>query len=273
MKKYGIQRGSVKEFFGNQPSLKLCLEFGEQAGVDTSGNGHHFTYHNGAAPFRASRHISSINLDGVDDQCMLQSPPAALKPATNITVMAWFDSAATPHPYAVAMVPRGAYSTGKGYALYGYATGGTSAFRIGDNSGSWRNTPNLYAPRRASLNFAAGSFDGANMRIFLNGATGTPLSIATTIDYTERANEGPNPTTLYIGGDHNQNNTAPTYLPDSKFYKGIIGNVAIFDRTLPQDEIADYYAWSIDTPARRAWYVPAGVYSAYYQNMLRRYAS
>lgn len=135
------------------------------------------------------------------------------------------------------------------YIIYNIGSTNTSPskFSMEISSGSGSNTGATAASSitAGTLYHVVGTYDGATMRVFVNGlADGTPVSIALTI--------GTNDVATYLG---------TLYGGANNDFDGWIGDTRIYGRCLKPEEIYRLYApetrWELYEPVRRVWAIDA----------------
>jgi len=164
---------------------------------------------------------------------------ASLEPA-QVTVDAWVNASVSPG-LAKYIVTKGALDDSTGsYALYTGASGGLQFYIFDGTLIRFSPAALSSAVWDGKWHHAAGTFDGAAVRLFLDGTevgTGTP--IVTTIAYGLSA--GTDVTNDLFIGDFNPNCSSTICLEDHHFI-GEVDELEIFERALPAPEIAAIFA-------------------------------
>lgn len=207
--------------------------------ADDSGNGNAGTWTNGGAagaavpagpPGIGFTNTASHSFDGVDDYVEIGTP-AALNITTNITVSAWVNfTTDTTEKKAVAKWS----DTPNNYCwlLTIYDTGGPAAFFVqpatggmigADTGGAVLSTGTWY--------HLMGTYDGANVRMFLNGVQTAAAPL------TGAINTGAAPIRVGAGSG----GTAPPENP----YPGLVDDVRIYNYALTPIEVATVYAGAL----------------------------
>ena len=169
------------------------------------------------------------------------------------TVMCWikindFSNDST----IIAEQPRGTWGDGRGYSL-SVTTAGNVHFSIGDAGGSWIsfNGNTVLSPKR--WYFIAATYDGSQMRLYVNGILDGTHNTTATISFTDSSSGGPNPQTFYVGMQHKNIDSSPTTVADLAYpLNGDISELSVFSRALDKNEISQYYNWA--TGKDRKWY-------------------
>jgi hypothetical protein len=187
------------------------------------------TLQNGAT-FGAGKVGQAFRFDGVSNYVAVPNSPA-LQPA-QITVTAWF--ATTNLPSYRYIVSKSLSPSSSSYGLYSSSGGHGMLFYITIGSSIYFSPSVGSQIEDGQFHSIAGSFDGATVRLFVDGAevgTGTPASGS--IAYG----------TSYHNGDLLIGDASPEFANDSQ-WPGLIDEVAIFSRALSTNEIAAIYAAS-----------------------------
>jgi Ca2+-binding RTX toxin-like protein len=189
---------------------------------DASGLGNHGTVQ-GAVPVAAGKG-GALLFDGIDDSVVV-ADSASLDLTTGMTIEAWVNPAVVDglNGWETVVLKEGAEarvccSNLLSYALYAHdaAAGPAGYIRSGVDQGI-HTTPAIPAGAWTHL---ATTYDGANLRIYVNGA------LAATRGLTGAIAVGVGP--LRIGG----NNAFP-----GEFFKGLIDEVKVYNRALSAAEI------------------------------------
>jgi hypothetical protein len=165
-------------------------ETGGASAADASGNGNAGSYQNGptlGAPTLISGGSSSVRFDGVDDRVLVPSS-AALSPTAAVSVEAWVnaDSLPTGGGYRTIVIKGATYWL----RVRDTGSGARAQFYVHDGGG-WRGTTAALSLTAGTTYHLLGSYDGAGVRIYVNGSeqgssayagaiatTSTPLQIA-----------------------------------------------------------------------------------------------
>lgn len=200
----------------------------------------------------------TYSLDGTDD-CAYVTLPDAWK-LQQFTISAWIKPMATGFNMVFSTVPRGAAADGRGtmlllssYQLY-LAIGNGTAYTY-SNLGAYMSAGATY--------HVAGTYNGANMIVYINGRQDSIKAATVTISYADKStSHGPNPASAYIGGYHSAINSSPGTTADILYdFNGQIGPVSLYNRALSAAEVWSLYdpqtRWQLyATPEYRRWFVP-----------------
>jgi formylglycine-generating enzyme required for sulfatase activity len=197
--------------------------------IDSSGNGN-----NGTAQENTSvLHVTSImdgalTFDGVGDYIQI-ADSASLSPTQEITVCGWFyfDDASE----NVGLIWKDSYN----YALY--TSSDKVRFFVWNALSEGSQASFSTSLLESGWNFIAGVFDGANSRLYLNGAQIGSIGASITGGIRDRTGD------LYIG-----------QRPDGageQYFDGEIDDVRIFNTTLSEIQIQAIYGEVSDNPVGR----------------------
>ena len=205
--------------------LVASWHFDEGAGTtayDSSGNDNDGTIY--GATWADGKFKKALNFDGSDDYVTI--PHDASFDVDKVTITAWFKADALGynwrkivcHPYYDDQWsdPYSVYALGIDNAnkILGEISIGTSNVKVG---GSVLNTGLWY--------FAAMTFDGEFLKIYLNSVEEDSLSVSGSLNHRS--------TKVHIAKAYDAANT--------ELFDGIIDEVCIFNRALTQEEISDLY--------------------------------
>src|SRR6185436_3944332 len=197
----------------NPAGLVAAFSFSEGAGTtvtDLTGTGNTGVI-GGATWTSGGRYGKALSFDGVSNWVTVNDSPS-LDLTTNMTIEAWVNPATTSGWQSVLYKERpAATDAGNAWALYASDSSAPPAVyaAIDGASNSWTHL--------------AGTFDGTSLRLYVNGTLVRTLSLRGRITATA----GP----LRIGGN------APSIPYGGQFFKGVIDEVRIYNRTLSQSEI------------------------------------
>ena len=167
----------------------------------------------GGATFAAGQVAQSLSFDGVDDLVIVPDS-SGLRPAF-ITVDAWVKVGSIPDGVATHVIERADGTIGEGYNM---AVGTTDPqFTVITDTGVFVvfGTTNIVAS--GQFHHLAGTFDGSNVKIYVDGVLESSASASGSIDYVSTLD-------LVFGGQ--QPPSAGTF----RRFKGLIDEVEIFDR-------------------------------------------
>jgi hypothetical protein len=197
------------------PGLVAAYAFGEGSGItaaDSSGNGHHGAI--SGATWTTGRYGAGLSFDGINDWVTVADAPA-LDLSTGMTLMAWiFPTAASGVRDVVVKEGAGKdhynvyYRNWRGQPEANVLVGGAN--RTAEGSAVPANT----------WTHLAGTYDGATVRLFVNGALVSSVAAAGSMP----ASAGP----LRIGGNSLW----------GEFFLGKIDEVRVYNRALTPSEIA-----------------------------------
>ncbi|MEX0735956.1 MAG: LamG-like jellyroll fold domain-containing protein [Bacteroidota bacterium] len=160
---------------------------------------------------------------------------------TNPTVQAWIKPSSVSTAMTVISEDiQGAWADGRGFFMD--VNGGKARFVIG-NAAGWKVATGATSLQAGVWYHVAGVYDGTSLIMYLNGQVDGSNSVgAVTISYNPITTAGPNPSTYYIGINHNANNSAPTHPDDLAYpFHGVIDEVRMYNRPLSASEIQQYY--------------------------------
>jgi Concanavalin A-like lectin/glucanases superfamily/Bacterial Ig domain len=179
---------------------------------DASGSGNNGTI-SGATRTAAGKYGGALSFDGVNDSVSI-ADSASLDLTTGMTLEAWVQPTATNDWRTVLLKER---SGGFGYALYG----GTDTNRPGAFAeiGSEREARGTAALAVNAWTHLAATYDGAQLRLYVNGAQAASLAVSGSMTTTTGA--------LKIGGN----------AVWGEWFKGLIDEVRVYSRALTAAEI------------------------------------
>lgn len=166
---------------------------------------------------------NALSFDGVNDQ-MIVGSDTALNLNTQITIESWIKPDLTNTRNVQTVISKSSISQNTGYIFPRTDDNWNKlVFYINFNGIGWRKLEVPFAAYRNSWTHVAATYDGAFMRIFINGSPAGELAIAGTITVNT------NPLTVgYHNGFESQL---------SEYYAGNIDEIRIWRRALPQCEI------------------------------------
>jgi hypothetical protein len=127
------------------------------------------------------KYNSSLSLDGTNDYVDVNQS-STLKPTAGVTAAGWFSRTGSFVNYsAVFSSPHTASDCG-GYLLTGLASGKLRMYIDQPGTCSWTSTDSTTIPAANTWYHVAGTWDGSNIRIYVNGVLENTTS-ATTIGY------------------------------------------------------------------------------------------
>jgi hypothetical protein len=188
---------------------------------DSSGNGNHGTV-NGATP--TTGHFGQVyDFDGTDDYIDV-AHSGSLDIANEITIAGWVNPDDVTNP--VRLVAKRSQADVGGYVL----ESSTSVINPGDSfvmwldiGGTWEEVPSTTEAVQASWFHVAGTYDGTQMKIYVNGILENNVDQAGAIDSINAP--------LAIGAIDAEAPLAPN------FFDGAIDEPVVFDRALSKSEV------------------------------------
>lgn len=115
-------------------------------------------------------------------------------------------------------------STFQGYA-FDFESANFNFFRCSDQVGPC-STPTASPPVAGQFSHVVGTFDGATLRLYVNGAmVGSVADTALLVD---------NPATLMIASEYGN--------PSGSYFSGVMDEIAVYDRALTDAEVSAHYA-------------------------------
>ncbi len=220
-----------------QPGLLFHMDEAAWSGAandvtDSSGSNHNGTTNGGANTIAEGKFGRAGDFDGTNDYISVPNS-SAINPSTAITVELWAksDTATWNSSYMLAS-KRNSY-------ILGPISGGTEMRFYIYSSGAWR-----YASYTPSISITewhhyAGTFDGTNIRLFIDGVQVGVTSYSGTIS----SDTGP----LSIGRDDGQ----------TRYFDGKMDDVAVYSRALGVTEITAHYNQVISPDSRS--YIDTGL--------------
>src|SRR6185436_14573426 len=211
----------------NPAGLVAAFSFSEGAGTtvtDLTGTGNTGVI-GGATWTSGGRYGKALSFDGVSNWVTVNDSPS-LDLTTNMTIEAWVNPATTSGWQSVLYKERpAATDAGNAWALYASDSSAPPAVyaAIDGASNSWTHATGTSMAALNTWTHLAGTFDGTSLRLYVNGTLVRTLSLRGRITATA----GP----LRIGGN------APSIPHGGQFFKGVIDEVRIYNRTLSQSEI------------------------------------
>jgi hypothetical protein len=144
---------------------------------DLSGSGNTGTFVNG--PTFSTSNGGSLFFDNVNDYISFGTA-SSVKP-TQLTLACFFKINAINAPNVIV----GKQGTGVGAASYALVVqSGQLHFRISNSSGTEYNASTAFS-NTSSYNYAVGTYDGSNLRLYLNGASVGSSSVSISIVYSD----------------------------------------------------------------------------------------
>jgi len=151
---------------------------GQDSAEDVQGS-NEGTLQNGAT-FAAAQVGNGFSFDGVDDFVSV-GDDASLTPQV-FTLSAWFRSAAAADPAAAFLVARSGSDGVSGYELGVFPPSGALRFTLNGGAGG-ADLTGATAVLDDAFHHVTASYDGATMRLFLDGVLDAELAVATAIAY------------------------------------------------------------------------------------------
>ncbi len=166
---------------------------------------------------------NALNFDGVNDQ-MIVGSDTALNLNTQLTIESWIKPNLTNTRNVQSVISKSSNNQNTGYIFPRTDDNWNKlVFYINFNNIGWRKLEVPYAAHRNSWTHVAATYDGAFMKIFINGSPAGELAITGTISVNT------NPLTVgYHNGFENQ---------QSEYYAGSVDEIRIWRRALSQCEI------------------------------------
>jgi len=164
---------------------------------DSSGNGNTGTLENGAT-WTTGRINNAVNLDGVNDDVSVPSG-SSLNPSSAISVAAWFKASSMGnYQFLINKFNHNSGSTSDDSYTFGIDPGGNLYWQVQTSGGFYLMAP---APPVSlfdgQFHHIAGTYDGALMKVYLDGglvssigATGTIVSSSTAVLLGASLNNG-----------------------------------------------------------------------------------
>lgn len=216
--------GTTNFGFSPDSSTVGLWHFNEGTGTtatDSSGKGNTGTIY--GATWTDGKFGKALSFDGVDDYIDM-SDPLSLDVVENITLEAWVNATSVP-VQSVAIINKGWFVWGGGYALY-INPQGRVCFGVGDSLIS----PDICSSQLLPLNrfvHVAGVSNGTALKIYINGNLDTMILIELSV------------------AQNNYNLTVGAYQITSTsftgFFRGVIDEVRIYNRTLSIKEIWEHH--------------------------------
>jgi hypothetical protein len=161
--------------------------------------------------------------------------------ATNPSVEAWIKmQGTTEHVSVLTESIQGAWADGRGFFLD--VLSGKARFVIG-NADGWKVAQGATTLQLDTWYHVVGTYEASTLKIYLNGQLDGSNNVGSlSISYSSMANAGPNPSTMYVGIQHNSNNSSPTASADLYFpFQGVIDEVRVYNRALTATEVQQHY--------------------------------
>ena len=202
------------------------------------------TLQGGATATASGKVGQAFSFDGVNDY-VSQTLPANVK-TPNITIDAWVNlaSLSASGPFGqtiVAAEPSGANGVGSGVYL-SVGGDGKANFNKGSNN-AFQGVAGTTVLSTGVWYHVAGSYDGATMKIYVNGVEEGSLADSQGIDWTDKPTppDFPNPAQLYFGAFKTNQIGAGATVPDTGFLNGRLDEIEIFNTALSGTDIAAIY--------------------------------
>lgn len=237
-----IRRGSIKEFFGGDPTLKGCWSLDGHA-RDESGNANHGTVTN-AVPYIGKMGGLSYYFNAASKIEIANSASIQIAQTNAVTFMGWVEPRQTTNRWEEIFDKANgtqnslrfslAYNVGWPYQYY-FLISKQGVIQINCTSSVY---PVLGQRRLITCIFTGGS-SGTNMFIYVDGALSGTASFNQTGCTDCVAN-------LVIG----------VMYTSIQYMTGIIDNFGMFKRAVSPAEISQYYQWATATPRKYWFYSP-----------------
>jgi hypothetical protein len=217
----------------SSPAAYVRLDDTGTTALDSSGNGHTMTI--GSAVSKGSAGLvagdAAVTLPGAGgnaaDAITSSGRVAALEPATTVSLEAWIKPAAMPSSGRAVIAAYGDDDVNAPYELFLLGTT-QLVWKLDVSGGQW-----LTSKAKLSVGSAyhiVGTYDGATMRLYINGALDSSLATSGSIGNYAYANRNVGFT---IGEDG--------HLIDGSF-KGIVDEVAVYTHALSAADVSEHYA-------------------------------
>jgi subtilisin-like proprotein convertase family protein len=204
---------------------------GEGLPNDSSLNGNIGTPVNGAT-YTNGEVGQAFNFNGTQYLDVHDSP--SLNPTQAITVETWINPSQTPNLFVAPIIKKSGPGGGLGYTMeydyFGSPSDATVRFAV--YTGTFAVSPDSPVIPANTWSYLAGTYDGANVALYLNGALVgvTPTSgpiISSGLD-------------LNIAHDPDPND-APPFGP-SRYFAGLVDEATVYSNALSQLQVQDIYA-------------------------------
>jgi hypothetical protein len=216
------RRGSIKQFFRGDPTLRGCWSF-EQGAVDESGNNNHGTI-NGAIP-AIGRFGKCLKFNGSSNYVSVPHS-SSLNMSGGISMLAWFKTGGT-NIYS-GIIQKFVDSNNTGWGL-SYHIDGNLRADFGNGSGYITVFSSGIDVRDNRWHLACATYNGSNAKIYIDGRLRGSVSGSGYLTNNTRS--------LGFGEDSDGGS--------NRYFNGYIDEIAIFSRALSPAEIFAYYKWAI----------------------------
>ena len=242
-----IKRGSIIEFFGNDPTLVGSWSLDGNA-RDESRNGNNGTVTE-AVVWPGRLRTSAYKFDGTNDKIVV-ADNANIRVA-NLTAGAWINwlSYGTGNP---GILGKTGGVGNAGWAIYTVASSGLIRCRVSTDGTNGYPFNSVTTIKQGVWSFICFTYDGGTSRIFINGNLDA-------IDTTPSGSLYASTADLEIGK-----------FTDGEYFNGIIQDCFMFSRDLSSSAISQYYQWAISEPRKYWFYSAEGIYkdSYFYRHLL-----
>jgi lysophospholipase L1-like esterase/chitodextrinase len=214
------------------PLVRLALDEGAgTTAADASGNGNNATLQNGPA-WTAGKAGGALNFDGLDDTLYVGSATSLNSVTGGLTVAAWTYRSSN-QPGYVSVVSREVGTAYYEHYYLGFADGSYRWFV--NTTGGYSNTGIGNAAPLGQWVHVVGTYDGANVKFYVNGALQftLPHSGAFSTDTTG----------VTIGASHNDASHQP-----GEGFRGAIDEVNLYARALTDQEVLQLYQATAGSP-------------------------
>lgn len=135
---------------------------------------------------------------------------------------------------------QGAWADGRGFFMD--INNFKARFIVG-NAAGWKVATGATALSLNTWYHIIGIYDGSSVKVYLNGLIDGSNSVGSiTISYNPITTAGPNPSTFYVGINHNSTNSSPTAAADLAYpFQGLIDEVRLYNRALSDAEVQQHY--------------------------------
>ncbi len=195
------------------------------------------TLQNGATATGVGRYGQAFSFNGVDDY-VGQVLPANIK-NQNITIDAWvrINSLTGIGQTIVFAEPRDSGSVSSGAGMDISSTGQVRFLKGRPGINMYDIVAGTTVLSTGVWHHVAGTYDGATMRVYLNGVLEGSLAEANGIDWNDGAVGFPDPGQLYFGAFKDSSLGAGPTTPNLRFLNGSIDEIGIFNRALSAAEV------------------------------------
>jgi hypothetical protein len=223
----------------SSPAAYFRLDDTGTSALDSSGNGHNMTI--GSAVSKGAAGLvagdAAVTLSGVGGNAAAvitsSGRSSSLEPATTVSLEAWIKPAAMPSSGRAVIAAYGDDDVNAPYELFLLSTT-QLVWKLDVSGGQWLTSKAKLSV--GSTYHVVGTYDGATMRLYINGALDNSLATSGSIGNYAYANRNLGFT---IGEDG--------HLIDGSF-KGVVDEVAVYTRALSGTDVSNHYAAASNAP-------------------------